>query len=211
MPNPFDPNSYGMPSFEDLMVGALTEEAARAKMEADEVAMAAQLRQQQSQVEAMRGRFRAPGLPGNPMPPVQERADPGTVDDLGFNQSGAAKPYGTLTGPKGTIPLPPDVTAGQFGPAPGDFVGSHGHIDPREESTAYLREKSPLGMVTRASEMFDDVIQEFGWMPQDFKDPDGNPMSHAAAAARIADQLRTRRIRQLGENSPDWIQQLPVY
>lgn len=209
MPNPFDPNSYGQPSFEDLMVGTLTESAARAKMEADERVLAEQLRRRQAVVDrqrAMAGNYRPPpkGSPGNPVAPYTDN-DPGRLKDLNLDPSGLAR-QDYLVGPKGAVPLPPQVEAGQYGPKPGRFIHDGGIRDPREDSWAAQAEGGPLGLLEPASIDLDNAVLETGWLPEDFRD-----LSHAEGAARIADQLRTRRIRQMGEFSPDYIQSLPVY
>lgn len=83
-----------------------------------------------------------------------------------------------------------------------------GPVDPSHGFTPspYLNVNQPLDLVSDASMQRDDDVQQTGWVPADF-----NGMSHAAAAALIADQLRTRRIRQMGEMSPDFLQTLPQY
>lgn len=64
----------------------------------------------------------------------------------------------------------------------------------------------PLDLVSDASMQRDDDVQQTGWLPSDFEG-----MSGQAAAALIADQLRTRRIRHMREAAPDYLQQLPKY
>lgn len=64
----------------------------------------------------------------------------------------------------------------------------------------------PLDLLSDQSINRDDDVQQTGWLPADFKG-----MSPQAAAALIADQLRTRRIRQMGVAAPDYLERQPIF
>lgn len=64
----------------------------------------------------------------------------------------------------------------------------------------------PMDLLTDEAINRDDDVQQTGWLPADFKG-----MSPQAAAALIADQLRTRRIRQMGVAAPDYLERQPIF
>lgn len=137
-----------------------------------------------------------PGMKGNPFDP-----------DDSYN-SDAAPPR---------VPLPgsPPIVAGQgshnsteqLGAEPPEVVND---ADIRNWTNRFARPQNrgmePLDLVTDASIIRDDSVQTTGWLPSDFQG-----MSHQAAAALIADQLRTRRIREMGVTDPEYLSKLPVY
>lgn len=194
MPSPFDPNSYGMPSFEDLMVGALTEEAARAKHEADQSAMAAQLRRQQ----AMTLRQHQSGMP------VFDRGDALNVelnrgDAMAGWERGQNVPAWMLRG------MDPYQAAEGMGMAMASrAAGGEPIFEPRrfaepevlgrhEGGTPELRFDNAEDENARQqkAEAVDDFVLRSGYSPGLF-----TGKTHAEAARLIADQLRARRQMQ---------------
>lgn len=207
MPNPFDPNSYGEPSFEDLMVGTLTESAARAKMEADERAMAEQLRRQAGAT------LRTPGGPWtqrkNQQPDVMQREAEGGMPV--YSNRDAHRIYNKmemeglverglpiqphllqgLTAPEAMESLGsglaqrPVYAGGMFKPLPlPEKVGSGG----QEWDPVYTPPRDPDEVRMERAHKLDDFAGSDGLPAGVFKD-----RSAVEAMGMLADQLRQRR------------------
>lgn len=254
MPNPFDANSYGEPSFEDLMAGTLTESAARAKMEADQRAMAEQLRRQESvhpdypnlpdpmwpRLGAKRTTQSPPrGTAGNPL--IQNRASReedlrrfgyvgGPIDPTvfaGMTEPQAAKAIAGsyLSGAHDRVAddLAASVHAGLnqgkppllAEPPPQRALVRRPSVQPMEPERApdsLVNPGHPEAHIPVIGNVYDERVMERrsqglpGWQESDFRG-----LSHEDAMALIADQLKARRVKQLGMFSPDYIQSLPVY
>jgi hypothetical protein len=195
---------------EELLAQLLQQRALQTKAESD-----ARTGASLQQVLAGRVPYKptpGPGMPGNAFDP--DESHEGTYGPAGFERdrfprvpAGDAKPVivagdnadtGSAAGLEGT---PEYMTSSQIRNA--QKLYRKPTLDFRENFKGI---DEPLDLVSDASLDRDDDIQQTGWLPADFND-----MSHAAAAALIADQLRTRRIRQMGEASPDFLQTLPQY
>lgn len=102
------------------------------------------------------------------------------------------------------------TSQGRYGAPPPEYITSADERNYRKQFG--YKGKSvdgpfePLDLVTDASLNRDDDVAQTGWLPSDF-----TGMSHGAAAALIADQLRTRRIRTMQELDPEYLSKLPVY
>jgi hypothetical protein len=199
MPNPFDPNSYGQPSFEDLMVGALTESAARAKMEADERAVVEQLT-----------------TPGGPWTDRKaQQPDVGmreaTTDGMPvYDKTGAYVTNAMDLGARAERgqPIPPHILQGMSVPEAAQSLGSgmgmralnaQGHFDPSMPTAPPMAEGREWDPVYTPPRDPSDIRMERAHKLDDFAGGDGLPAgvfqdrSAVEAMQMLADQLRQRR------------------
>lgn len=138
-----------------------------------------------------------PGMPGNPFDPAQSHTK-GRAPRVpqGRPTVTAGENANTMEGSFGG-PMKEFVTTAEERNFRNEFAPRGPHV---------YRPPEPLDLVTDYSLNRDDDVMQTGWLPADFQG-----MSHAAAAALIADQLRTRRIRTMGIGDPEFQAQLPVF
>lgn len=186
---------------EELLAQLLQQRAIQTKSESD-----AKHSMVQSALSQLGGKPKVFGMAGS-------KVEPMTADDHAFmarHQTQAPGMPGNPVDLRKQQVLPTwraNVTAGDTGVS--DQPG--GNPDMRIEQMQdpvdnERRGLEPADLLDETSVQKDDDVQQTGWLPADFNDMSGN-----AAIALIADQLRTRRIRQMGELSPDYLQTLPTY
>ena len=135
-----------------------------------------------------------------------------------FPAKQAAAFHGGMTGSTPSMPAPaprkvevgaveyptgggstPQVVAGQGS----DTIYGGDLVDPRLASPYTIAPDQgavdPQSQLSQESKDFDDGVQTYGWLESDFQGK-----SPYDAAALIADQLKTRRVREMGEDAPDW-------
>lgn len=84
--------------------------------------------------------------------------------------------------------------------------------EPYEEGVETWDSRAPYYIIPQQGDVTDELVMERrsegkpGFVASDF-----DLMNHGEAAALIADQLKARRIKAMGEFSPDYISTLPVY
>jgi hypothetical protein len=144
-----------------------------------------------------------PGMPGNAFDP--DASHTGEFEDYKGNVQGRF--------PRVPAPGAPPVYAGDgahtaegIGAPVPEYVTSADERFYRKEFGGPPERREPLDLVTDAALQRDDDVSQTGWLPADFQGK-----SALAAMAMIADQLRTRRIRTLGELDPEYLATQPVY
>lgn len=148
-----------------------------------------------------------PGMPGNPAKSVQERS-PEWYQEHGLPSNG----LGSVT--------PPEIVAGA-GAHTAAAMGWGPNAEDTKDVQRYRQEFSvakpdpdpvPEDLVRTGAGYFDDQVMarrnrgEVGYTPELFKDATAED-----AINLIAQQLRARRIRTLGEMDPEYIDSLPKY
>lgn len=156
----------------------------------------------------------APGGSPSDQAAAQAQASVNRVFPAGAAQAFSGGMHGTTPSAPAPLPRKVPVDAVEYPTAVGTpqvvagdgsdtIYGSRDLVDPRLASPYTVAPDhgavDPASSLTEDQRNFDDGVQTYGWLESDFQGK-----SHRDAAALIADQLRTRRIREMGDVAPDW-------